>query len=82
MGRAPTHTLLLQHKDKENRRAKIGAGWANSWGGISIVLDPGVVLSHRDCEDHYFNLNPRQDDPPPHTDEDQPEEPEDVNIPF
>ena len=59
----PDFILKMKSRDRDKKgAAKIGAGWTNSAGGISIKLNMGVVLSHRDNEEYIFTLWPAEDD--------------------
>jgi hypothetical protein len=59
MGRRPTHSLCVKRKgDKQGRR--VGAGWMNEKGWISIKLDPCTCITDRD--DVYINLFPNNYD--------------------
>jgi len=59
----PDFILKMKSRDRDKKgAAKIGAGWTNSAGGISIKLNMGVVLSHRDNEEYIFTLWPNEDD--------------------
>lgn len=42
-GKPPTHTLSFLNKDTQEK-GKIGVGWHNPNGSISIKLNPMVVL--------------------------------------
>ncbi len=52
---SPTHEITIRKKQGKGYATVIGVGWENEFG-ISLVLNPGVTLSHRDCEDHYINI--------------------------
>lgn len=56
----PTHRLTIKRKEPGSFAHSIGAAWMNDSGAVTIVLNPGVVLSHRDCEDHYLGLWPNE----------------------
>jgi hypothetical protein len=57
-GSLPTHRLVLAEKGNTKSKTKVGVGWQNAQGWISIKLSPGAVISHRDCHDHYLSLYP------------------------
>lgn len=42
---SPTHHLKVLDKTTDER-AKIGAGWLNADGSISVVLNPCVVIQN------------------------------------
>ena len=88
----PTHTLYAKRKG-ETHAFKIGAGWANEQGWISLKLNPCVTVSDR--EDVYINLYPIKrendgptvdsgysQDPGPPPDHDDDPGPSDNDIPF
>lgn len=57
----PTHVLRMARKPagpdgKAGYGHDIGVGWLYADGAIGVVLNPGVVLSHRDCEDYWITL--------------------------
>lgn len=54
----PDFNIVLASRDNTKRSTKVGVAWKQSHGGISISLSPGVVLSFRDCEDHFLTLWP------------------------
>jgi len=56
----PTHTLYVKKTDASRGR-KVGVGWMNDKGWISIRLDPCTQLTDRD--DVYINLYPRTEYP-------------------
>lgn len=62
MGR-PTHVLTVKRKPKNDGDKtvanRIGAGWMNAQGWLSIKLDPCTVLTDR--EDIYINLYPNEE---------------------
>lgn len=69
----PTHTILLKLKDGGSPAHRIGVAW-DMGGWFSMLLDPGVSLSWRDCNDcwltltkekRYGNANNSEDTPPP-----------------
>ena len=59
----PTHELVMVNKLTKNR-ARVGVAWpaegTGSEPGFSIMLNPGVVLSHRDGEVFWFGLWPME----------------------
>lgn len=74
-GKRPTHLLFVKKKTG-GPSLRVGAGWLNEWGGISIQLHPCTVLTDRD--DVYINLYENRDkdidkgEPPPLADSDIP----------
>lgn len=51
----PTHKLKYLNK-RLNIKAEVGAGWYNTNGSISIVINPLVVLAQN--EDSVYTLFP------------------------
>lgn len=56
-GDQPTHVVVLTNKQTKITKV-VGAGWSEEWG-ISIVLDPGIVLDWRICDDYYLSVKPK-----------------------
>ena len=52
----PSHLIILTNKDNKRRKAKVGVAFKNPWGGFSLVLGPGVVLSEQTEEKYWINL--------------------------
>lgn len=80
-GTLPSHRVVIAEKENTKNKTFIGSAWTNRQGWISIKLGPGVVISHRDCEDHYISLYPLEEGQgkvAPPTQEDD----EDDDIPF
>lgn len=78
----PTHVLGVKRKG-DNFGTRVGAGWVNDKGWISVKLNPCVVLSHTD--DVYITLFPARKEktvestePPAYLDEAPPWECEEV----
>jgi len=61
-GGPPSHFLFVKKKGKDGGgfSTRIGAGWFNDWGGITIKLAPCVTLTDRD--DIYITLYKRDDE--------------------
>ncbi len=60
----PQYNLKMRLNDEKVKyrpSTVLGVGWDNTKGGISIKLNPGVIISYRDCEDHYLTLWPIDD---------------------
>jgi len=58
-GKKPDFELMLASKDDNPKRySGVGKGWALGSGGVSIQLNPGVVLDWRMNDDFWINLNP------------------------
>lgn len=76
----PTHALVVKRKNGDGPGRRIGVGWMNNRGWISLKLNPCVVISHND--DVYLNIYPTDQnrDEPPMPDEPPPED--DDDIPF
>ena len=58
MANKPTHKLVMKHKNT-GAISTIGAVWTTpSRNGdfLSLKLNPGTVISHRDCEDHFLGI--------------------------
>ena len=66
MKKRPTHKITMKKKDSNRPPIRIGSAWQNDIG-FNFLLDPGVCISWRDCEDCYFNIYEVQDEdsPPP-----------------
>jgi hypothetical protein len=50
-GRQPTHDLCIAEKLSDGtlgRKGRIGCGWLNADGSMSVALNPGTVLDWRD----------------------------------
>lgn len=82
-GKKPSHFLYAKRKDDKGKSsARIGAGWINEWGGISLKLNPCVFLTDRD--DIYLTLykneeQPKRQSPSPPP---APPPPGDDDVPF
>jgi hypothetical protein len=64
MSRKPEYILKCSRKDKSNSKfGKIGAGWVNDSGTISVVLDVGVALHWKDMDTLSVILAPVDDNP-------------------
>ena len=81
--------FLLQVKDKMGGgMTRAGAAWKNSHGGITIKLNPCVVLSQGGLRDSYLTLWPNKAKHPeaPSDDQGDPADfgppPQDDDIPF
>lgn len=61
--RTPDFRFKMREREGE-RKSEIGAGWFNDDGSISVSLNPGVKIEHRDCHDYYFTLFPIEKDQP------------------
>lgn len=59
-GNRPDFTLKVVNRTTK-ARTFAGAGWATDYGGVTIKLNPGVVLDWRMCEDHYIVLVPNEE---------------------
>ena len=53
----PTHNVMLTHKVTK-ARSVAGVGWEQEWG-FGIVLNPGVVLDWRMCDEYFITLRLR-----------------------
>lgn len=78
--------FYLNVKDKlTNGQTRAGCAWRNSQGGLSIKLNPAVVLSAAGLRDCYLTLwpNKRKGPPPgsPASRDMEPETPPDAYIP-
>lgn len=52
----PTHRLTLKHKEG-GISSSVGVAWPSKNGrGFTIRLNPGIVISHRDLEDHFLGM--------------------------
>jgi len=62
--RPPDYILKLNPKDKNLRdfNHHVGAGWTTKYGGISIILNPGIVLSYETLEDFFLILSKPKDE--------------------
>lgn len=58
MARSPSHRLVIQEKANTKNQTKAGVAWTSPEGYLSIRLNPGITLSHRDCEDFFISLYP------------------------
>lgn len=56
MSKKPNRTVYLVHKDTKVY-TKVGVGWESVEGRLSLILNPGVVIDWRMCEDYYINVN-------------------------
>lgn len=61
----PTHNLVITKRSKDplayTPKCEVGVAWEKEGPHgkfISIQINPGVVLSHRDMEDHFLSLFP------------------------
>jgi hypothetical protein len=52
----PTHVLSVKQKRGDRKTPRIGVGWLNADGSISISLNPCVVLTSKD--DVFVTLFP------------------------
>jgi len=59
-GRRPDYILVVKRRDGEDR-TYAGAGWTTEHGGISLKLNPCVVLTDR--EDVWLLLKPNDEKP-------------------
>ena len=84
MGNRPTHRLVIKRKDKQGPGTYAGAAWTTEQGWLSIRLNPGIVLSFRDCDEHYMTLFPIDENYPARGSEGKQEPPDygDDDIPF
>lgn len=65
-GEKPSHFLYAKRKkDKGKSSVRIGAGWINEWGGISLKINPCVFLTDRD--DIYLTLYKNEDQSKQHS---------------
>jgi hypothetical protein len=64
---APDFVLTLSSKEpppagKKRYYSRVGAAWKAEVGrGISLILEPGVVLDGQLLRDYYLNLYPNDD---------------------
>ena len=56
-GEYPAFTLVLVNKDNKKDKTIAGAAWHNNYGGLSLKLNPGIVIKWND--EFFLNLNPR-----------------------
>lgn len=84
MGQRPTFVITLSEKGEGKAyNGHAGVGWPNKLGGVTLSLNPGVVLDAKTCEQYFVNVNPidaRMPEPPP-DDGDHGDGPDD-EIPF
>jgi len=53
----PDFILKLNSKDPNGDfNERVGAGWYTKFGGISITLNPGIVLSYETIQDFFLIL--------------------------
>lgn len=53
-GKKPDYNLTVKLKGDDSYAKQVGVGWKDEFGGISIKLNPCVVISHTD--DVWINL--------------------------
>ncbi len=58
-GKYPDYLLMIKEKGGPGR-TRAGAAWKNEGGGVSIVLNPGVVLDSDLCKHHVITLWPHK----------------------
>lgn len=58
MPKRPSHNVFLVDK-KTKVYTKVGVGWKN-YDNISIVLNPGTVLTWKTTEGYYINVTPAE----------------------
>jgi len=60
MADRPDYRLVVGSKEKDDngrrRYNEVGAAWSRADGGIGIILNPGVVLDWRMCDQFYLSL--------------------------
>lgn len=79
----PTHRLVIIEKANKKNRTNAGAAWRHENNWFSIKLKPGIVISHRDCEDFYLSLYPvHEAEQPKEQQVTDPAMEEDDDIPF
>ena len=49
---------MVVSKANKHHKTLAGKAWKNKFGGISIKLNPGVVITSELLEDNWLNLNP------------------------
>ncbi len=59
-GNCPNFTLKVGNRVTKATTIA-GAGWVTDYGGVTIKLNPGVVLDWRLCADHYIVLVPNEE---------------------
>jgi len=59
----PDFILKLNPKNGSNGdfNDKVGVGWHTKYGGISIVLNPGIVISYETLQDFFLILTKNKD---------------------
>jgi hypothetical protein len=54
--RQPDFILAIKTKSGPEKKGRVGAGWKNDDGNITLQLNPGIVLSWKD--DIFLSLFP------------------------
>ena len=54
MSRMPEYRLKILNKSTDKRNNDAGAGWVNKDGSISVILNPGIILT--DNSDYVYTL--------------------------
>jgi len=62
--RPPDYRLMLNPKDDDNRdfNRDVGVAWKTKFGGISLRLNPGIVISYETLQDFFLILTPIETD--------------------
>ena len=65
MADRPGYRLVVGSREKDDngrrRHNVVGAAWSRADGSIGIILNPGVVLDWRMCDQFYLSLFPEDD---------------------
>ena len=58
----PTHLLKMKSRDdSDGPWVRMGVGWENNKGNVTLSLNMGVVLNWRDKEDYILILVPNNE---------------------